>query len=756
MNMSRPVLPEAPLSYDMAEPRRLEVSELFAILRRKKWTVLTTMGILAGLALGYILFTPKQYTAQTVVMIEPKRSQIFRQDLASADPVFDTSAVESQLEALKSEGVLLAVIRNMKLTQDSEFVGASINPLGMLISAMRSLFASPDPDSETSLQRRAIGKFKENLDARRVGLSYALSISYTSTSPAKAASIANEIAEAYMLDQVQAKFELSHRAGSWLQGRIRDLQKQASEAERLVLDYKADKQIVDASGRLVNEQQLTELNTKLGEARGATAEAQARLNQIRDVLQKGVADASVTDILRNELFTKLRQDFLEKIQRANELSVRYGPTHEQVTKLRSEARGVERSMFEELRRLEQAYSSDYEIAKARELSADNQKTDLMSRWASTRQAQVELKELESTAQSYRTLHDNFVQRYLAAVQQQSFPISDARIITPATAPAQPSAPKSMLILAGALVLGFGLGGALALAREMLDRRVRTAAQMNELTGVDTLGLLPAETVRLEKPAEYYLGLLGTSARLAPGRALFSIIERRPILWMALHKPFSTFAETIRHIKVAIETMRMKRRMQTICMVSSNAGEGKTTTVVNLALVMARSEQTVLLIDCDLRKPQATRLLAPEAEAGLLEVLTGTRDLMSVVHQDRVTGLNFLPAVVTRRPDDTTHFLSSDAMRHLLAQAAEKFDYVLIDAPPVGPAVDVRALAHMVDGFVMVAEWGVTTMDAVRRVAGSEFIHPKLVGTVLTKANLKAYRTFSAYHDPYYDDGRAKQ
>lgn len=96
------------------------------------------------------------------------------------------------------------------------------------------------------------------------------------------------------------------------------------------------------------------------------------------------------------------------------------------------------------------------------------------------------------------------------------------------------------------------------------------------------------------------------------------------------------------------------------------------------------------------------------------------------------------------------------MRHLLAQAAEKFDYVLIDAPPVGPAVDVRALAHMVDGFVMVAEWGVTTMDAVRRVAGSEFIHPKLLGTVLTKANLKAYRTFSAYHDPYYDDGRAKQ
>lgn len=731
--------------------RRYDLGELLAILRRQKKTIALITLVLVSLTLLYVVSATRLFTAQSVVLIDPRRLQIFRQDSVTADPIFDSASIESQLETLKSEQVMLAVIKNLKLNQDPEFIGPSSDPIGVVFRYIASILGQEGDNSEDSRNRKAVGKFKDKLDAKRVGLSYAISINFTSESPTKAAAIANELAEAFMVDQLESKFQLTQRAGSWLQTRIRELQNQASEAERVMLEFKSFNQIVDANGRLVNEQQLQESNTQLSVARANTADAKARLDRIREVVGSGIPDATIADALKSDVLTKMRIDYLEKAKTAADFGQRFGQSHQATLQLRSDMKRIELGMMDELRRIEQAIQSEYEINKAREESVQKDIVTLNSKWADTRQAQVKLKELESAATSYRALHDTFVQRYLLAVQQQSFPISDARVITYATKPDRASWPKSFLFLAAAMFVGLGLGCMIALARELLDQRVRSARQVEDATSAEFLGILPEERSKALQDQSAFVAQIGRSPMLDQQDRVFSMLKARPALWRVLRQPFSVYSETIRKIAVSVDMARMSRDIRSISIVSSNSGEGKTTTTINLALSIARAGKRVLVIDADLRNPQLTRMLTPDASKGLLEVLTGTASVADVLWQDEATGVYVLPTVLVSKPKDTARFLASEAMRLLLEKTTQHFDYIILDTAPAGPVVDVRAFAHLIDSFVLVAAWGETARGELESVAGAEFIRSKLLGTVLTKVNLRSYRLFEPYHENYFNE-----
>jgi succinoglycan biosynthesis transport protein ExoP len=750
MNLMRTTGPQF-VPVEQSEPRRLELRELFAIARRQKLIIIGIAAVVLAAALAYVVMTPRQFTAQATVLIDPKRLQVFRQDSLTVDPVFDTPVIESQLETLKSDNVIINVIKNLNLLQDPEFTGPGGNPVSAVIGAIRDLFSDGAPDTDQRKMLRAVGRFKDRMEAQRLGLSYALAIKFTSLSPRKSSEIANEIAEAFMLEQLESKFQVTQRAGSWLQGRIRELNEQATNAERRVLEFKAQNQIVDANGKMVNEQQLTELNTQLGISRTNTAEARARLDRIREVTGSAVPDASVTEALRSDVLTRLRSEYLDLVRREADWSARFGANHQQTIQLRADLRRLERVTSDELKRIEQSTQSDFEVARSREAQVQQSLADLLKNWGDTRQAQLTLKELESNATSFRSLHDTFVQRYLLAVQQQSFPISDARVISPAMAPNEPSAPRTMLILAGALIMGFGMGSSAALARELFDTRIRTAADLASVTNTECLGILPQERARPPRQLDDYKRQFGVSARLAAHAKPFNIVDARPEMWTVLRKPFSIFAETARAANVAIDVARMSRKCRTVAVVSAGAGEGKTVTVTNLALSIAQSGHRVLLIDGDLRKPQLTRSLTPDAQKGLLELLAGSAKLSDVIWQDEVTGMMVLPTVLSIKLKNTSQYLASEAMQRVLAEAEGIADYVLIDTPPTGPVADVRAFAHFIDSFIICANWSKTTRATVQRLSENDFLAGKLIGAVLTMVNVRAYRTHDAYDDSYYSD-----
>ena len=287
------------------------------------------------------------------------------------------------------------------------------------------------------------------------------------STPDRAAQIANAVADAYVVDALEAKYQATRRAAAWLQDRMTELRQQASTSERAVVDFKAKNNIVDTGGRLMNEQQLAELNSALILARAGTAEAQARMDRVNQILQAEGRNAAfqdtatVTDSLHDDVITRLRQQYLDLSSREADWSSRYGANHLAAVNLRNQMREIRRSIDDELHRIAETYKSDYEIAKSREDAVQKGLDDIVSQSNVTNQAQITLHELDSSAQSYRALADNFLQQYMQSVQQQSFPITESRLITKASPPLKKSSPKTLLVLAisaaGGMVLAFGWG-----------------------------------------------------------------------------------------------------------------------------------------------------------------------------------------------------------------------------------------------------------------------------------------------------------
>ncbi len=473
-----------------------------------------------------------------------------------------------------------------------------------------------------------MGTFEKGLAIRRIGLTYVIQISFTSPYPGKAAQIANAVVDAYLVDTLEAKYQATRRASVWLQDRLRELREQAATAERAVVEYKTKNNIVESGGRLMGDQQLAEINSQLVLARAQEAEAKARLERIDVVLRSGAVEGNVTDALRNDVIVRLRGQLLDITKRESDWSARYGADHLAVVNLRNEMREIRRSILDELSRIAETYKSDYEISKARTESIQQSMGTVVAESQTTSQAQVALKDLESQAQSYRALYDNFLQRYMESVQQQTFPITEARFITLATPPQSKSSPRTLLVLAISIFIGAAGGLGAALVRELLDRVIRTTDQVENLLGVECITTLPL----LKEHSE------PTENSKKPDLAKFgprTIVRSQEHFWQVVDEPFSRYAEGIRSIKVSIDLAGLTRNNRVIGLTSALPNEGKTTVAANLAQLIALSGKRVVLIDCDLRNPSLTRSLTPSASSGLIEVISGKAQVSEVLWTDRV-------------------------------------------------------------------------------------------------------------------------
>jgi succinoglycan biosynthesis transport protein ExoP len=474
-------------------------AEFYAGIQRFIWRqlpfILLVTAFTVGLGVVYVLNTPPSFTAQATMIIDTHKVNVFQKQSIIDDLPVDSPAVESQVEILRSENVALSVIKQLHLDQDPEFVGAGGGLLGNLFALVGDWIGEAAPPSEFELSRRAARAFADRLAVKRVGLTYIIEIAFRAQSPARAAQIANAVADAYIVDQLDAKYQATQRASVWLQDRIRELRDQATAAEKAVVDFKTKNNIVDAgNGRLMNEQQLSELNSQLVIAQARVAETKARLDRIQQIIKAEVPDASmatVTDTLQNEVITKLRQQYLDLKAREADWSARYGANHLAAVNLRNQMFQIKRSILDELGRIAETYKSDYEIARQREAAIQNGLTQVVTSSQTTNQAQVTLHELESSAQSYKTLYDNFLQRYMESVQQQTFPITEARVITAASPPLEKSQPKTTLILTLCAFVGLALGAAIGHLRDLTDRVFRTGAQIEEVLQVPCIAVVPA-------------------------------------------------------------------------------------------------------------------------------------------------------------------------------------------------------------------------------------------------------------------------
>jgi succinoglycan biosynthesis transport protein ExoP len=726
----------------------------FVSLARRRFGIIVLLSCLSVVCGAIYLYTaPPKFMALAELLIDTRRSQPFQQQSMVGDMAMDSAAVDSQIQVLKSENIASSVIKDLHLTSEAEFVGSKPGVFGAIIG----YFLPKTPTSEFELQQQARSAFERGLVPRRIGTTYVIEIGFLSLNPDRAAEIANATADAYIVDQLESKYQATRRASVWLQDRIQELRQQASAAERAVLDFKKANNIVDTGGRLIGEQQLAEVNSQIVLARAATAEARARLNRISEVTKNDVSnidnvlrspDPAVADALHSEVINKLRIEFLDLANREADLSARLGRDHLIVVNLRSQMFEIRRSIMDELKRIEETFKSDYQIAMAREQSVERSLAEAVSQTQATNQAQVSLKDLDSNAQTFRALHDNFVQRYMESLQQQSFPFTEARVITHATRPLSKSQPNTLLVMAGASVGGLLLAFGVALLIDLSERGFRTPDRVESELNTSCLTVVPLLAGGADAPKQ-------VRAAKSDGAAARRL-DQSGVLFGVVGSPFSRFAEAFRTIKVGIDLFSLAKSNKTVGVTSTLPNEGKSTIAANLARLIAHAGGKAILLDCDLRNPSLTRALAPEAESGLLEVISGKKSLADVLWTDSATSLAFLPMVTKSRLSHTNEILASAAMRDLVERLREVYDYVLLDLPPLTPVVDVRATTQIIDSYLFVVEWGRTSVDVVERALGSApLVYERLLGVVLNKADLHLMRNYSrspgyGYQSQYHE------
>ena len=523
------------------------------------------------------------------------------------------------------------------------------------------------------------------------------------------------------------------------------MREQTLAAQRAVVEFKSKNNIVDTGGRLMSDQQLAELNSQLVTARGQASEAKARLDRVNAVVQSALATGNsngmVTDVLVNETITKLRAQLSDLTTKENDWSVRFGPTHVAVINLRNQIAQIRSAMLDELRRLAESSKSDYDFALQKEKNLEAQVTQAVSQSETSSRAQVTLRELEGVATSTRELYENLNKRYMESIEQKSFPVTEARVITRAVRPLdreyKPTLKALAVIFGGGIALGFGF----AVFRELSDRVFRTVGQIEKRLQTNCLTLVPLwkdEDPRVE----------GTNwSTQGPRR----ILRTESPAWASINSPLSGYAEAMRSLKLAIDLNSVGPiKGKVIGLTSSLPREGKSTIAASLALTMARAGAKVALLDFDLRNPALTRLLAPNASDGFIDVLSGKLALADGFWTDETKNLSFLPTVIKTLFIQSNELMATQATKSLLDRLRNEYAYVVVDLPPLAPVVDTRATTHLIDSYVFVVEWGGTKIDVVEHaLSRAPGVSEKVLGVVLNKVDMQLLDKYDTENRSYY-------
>jgi succinoglycan biosynthesis transport protein ExoP len=336
---------------------------------------------------------------------------------------------------------------------------------------------------------------------------------------------------------------------------------------------------------------------------------------------------------------------------------------------------------------------------------------------------------------------------MGSVQQESFPISEARVISPAAPPVNKSKPKSGMILVLGLFGGIALGTALGFLRDIMDRVFRTSAQVEAILNLSCLSMVPLlKDTRKKTPSP--------RAAVQGDRELAqrTLSRNSGMYWAATAMPLSRFAESIRSIKLAIDLNPTKTSNKIVGITSALPNEGKSTIAASLAQLIAHAGKRVIVVDCDLRNPSLSANLAPDATAGIIDVLSGARSLEETIWRDPRTNLAFLPSAKRTPLFHTSEILSSEQTGKLFDKLRASYDYVIVDLPPLAPIVDVRATTPLIDCFILVVEWGRTRTDVVQHALHTApNVYEALIGTVLNKTDMRAMKRYDSYLNDYYNN-----
>jgi uncharacterized protein involved in exopolysaccharide biosynthesis len=631
-----------------------------------------TLGVFA-LTLLVLALLPSHYASSALVMLDPRKNNVTDLSAVLSDLPTDSASVQNQIQVLSSRDLAAQVVDKLDLMQDPEFNApptlVALNPIHWLAPNDET-----EADAEVRQFNNTVDNFLKRLSVEAVGLSTTISVTFTSRDPAKSARIANALVDAYVEQQLGAKFDATHKTTEWLLQRLRLLSQQVQADEAAVQRYKAENHLNDmADGAPLIDQQMGGIDTQLVQARADLAAKLASYDRIKTLMQTGhVAD--VSQVVSSPLIISLREQQATAIQSEAELETRYGARNPKLIAAESQKRDLDAKIAQEVDRLAGSVANDVAVARAQVASLEGSLRQTESESTDQNLARVKLKALEANAVSTRSMYEAFVTRLREAQDQDSIQAPDVHVISHAPVPSLPSSPPKLLIALASIPMSLLLGLLAALLAErfgMPVARVRQRPAVVPLRGIPVVAELPNA-----------LAL----------RAADRVVDQ----------PMGNFGLEMRALAQRIAASGYGYPPKVIAVTSAEPQEGKTTVALALARAAAQLGQRVVVIDGNLQAPAMALMAGLGApQAGLLETLRGAVPLSGALARDTRSGA-FLLSPAQRFPNPGRVWASPE-MARLLAHLRQNCDLVIVDSGPLSSSA-APAILGFADVVLLVARW----------------------------------------------------
>ena len=651
--------PEPPLAHAPTVDTSAELGDLWRILARRRRTIAVTAALFTALALAYCVVTRPLYTASSQLLIDPRDRQVVTNDLnaSAVAPDGGITQVESQVRVLQSSAVLLRAIAKTGLATDPEFGGPATGAMARLSQSLADLLlGGGDRDPETV----ALASLRRKLAVKRADKVFVVDIVVTTTGADKSARIANAIAEAYLADQADARVQAARRASGELRARLDSLRNDVQAAEARLDTFKAENGLIASSGRIVNEQQLSDINVRLVAAQARTAEAKSRLQQVRDLRGNLLGKGSTPEAVASIVIERLRAQYAELSSKEADLRVALGDRHPSLLAVQAQRADVRRLIEAELDRIAQSSETDYRRALANEATLTTSLDALRQGSVKTSRASSRMRELEQDVDASRTVYNSFLLRSRELTEQASVDPTNARIIGVATPPSEASWPLRLAIVLIGVVGGLSVGAGLALALEHRRPTLLSPRQFERLLGVPVLAVLPLARRGFDEAATL---------------------------------PAAVAIDALRYLGPRTAGTR------SVMITAAPSDRGLRGDVIDLlASVAASCGDRVLVLDADLAAPDT-------AQDGLVEVLRGRRTLAGVTEVCADTGARWIG--LGRDMGVLRDAFTRSNVTRLMASLSD-YDLVLVDGGSLAQDLAAGALARGVDHLVAVAAEGRTS------------------------------------------------
>ncbi len=722
------------LPWDQAR-RQPHLLDYVVVLRKHQWLILTFLVIVVTVATIATFKMKPVYEASARVEVDKESQNVLPfQGGNSYDEYVDMEDyIATQTKILQSETLALQTIKSLDLTRYPEFGGTP----GEL---------APQPAGS---ERPAIlGAFLGRLTVTRVPNSRLVEVTFAAEDPQLASLVVNTHVQNYLEQNFRSKYDATTQASGWLSSELEELRSKVEKSENARIAYERQNQIWQIDEKQdITTQKLAQLSNALTQSQTALAEKEAlyrmastgnleALSSVRD-------NNFVQDLLKRS--SDLDQQYADALNQ-------YGPNFPKVERLAAQRKEVENNLEKARKVTVATIEQDYETARKHvqllQEALDKQKQE--ANQESERLVQYHI--LQHDADSNKQLYDGLLQKLKEAGITAGLRASNIRVVDPALTPTSPSRPqKARNILLGFLV-GLVGGIGLAIFREYLDNTVKSPDDVQTLTGLPSLAVVPS------LPSSN--GHHNTLSRTEPSGV------RTPRVELLAHsQPKSQISEAFRALRTSLLLSQAEHPPQIILVTSALPREGKTTAAINLAVTLAQLGDRTLLVDADLRKPGIRRALnftVAKKEVGLSSYLAGVCSLDEITLPHPTIG-NLTALTTGPVPPSPADLLSSYRMREAITELRRRYKFIVIDSPPIMAATDAVILSALADGVLLVVRSGSTPKEAFTRTRDLlAAVKCRLLGAVLNAVDSSApdyyysYRYYPyAYGYEYGEHGDAK-